>query len=193
MNNTNSIAKLPSPRRDIRLYDMALPVWLLALVPSMWKLTLPLSFLLNGVVLLVVLALHARKQGDSFRSCIIDWLRAIVPTWIAHCISCLIAAGFLLFWGMGPTLLMGDLTAFGAWWGTNVAEPMMENPFERFFGVLFVLLGIALAGLLIYFFNKNMCLRLTRSLDVAEIKKAALILAVTTAPWWMLLPSVWFW
>ena len=193
MNITDSNSKSPLRRRETRLYDMSLPIWMIALVPSMWKLFLPLSLLLTGAVLLAVLAFFARRRGDSFRSCLGDWLRAILPAWLGHCLSCLVAAGFLLFWGMGPTLLMGDLTGFGAWWGTNVAEPMMENPFERFFGVLFVLLGIALAGLLIYFVNKNMSLRLTRSLEVHEIRRAALILAVTTAPWWMLLPSVWFW
>lgn len=193
MNITGSIKKSASSRRGIRLYDMSLPIWMIALVPSMWKLMLPISLLFNGIVLMAILAVYAHKHGDSLRSCVTDWLRVILPNWIAHCLSCLIAAGFLLFWGMGPTLLMGDLTAPGAWWGANVAEPMMENPFEKFFAVLFVLLGIGLAGLMIYFFNKNMSLRLTRSLDVPEIRKTALILALTTAPWWMLLPSVWFW
>ena len=190
MNNTNRIEKKTA---GTRLYNVMFPIWMLTLVPSMWLYALPINFVVDSAVLLITFTVLARKRGDTEYKPWGDWLRAIPLTFVFGFVSDLIAGGFLLFWGMGPTLLLGDTTGFGAWWGSNVAEPMMENPFESIFSLLFVLLGIALAGLLIYFFNKNMSLRLTKSLDIFEIRRTAMILAVVTAPWTMLLPSVWFW
>ena len=69
----------------------------------------------------------------------------------------------------------------------------MANPFESIWAVLFVLLSIGLGSLLIYFFNKNVALRLTKTLDLSEIKRTALVMAIATAPWTMLLPSEWLW
>jgi len=193
MNNTKRSDKIIPNRGSTRLCSVVLPVWMLFFMPSVWLIALPINLVINSVVLLITLATLAENRGEAGYKPWGDWLRAIVPVWIFGFISDLVAAGFLLFWGMGPTLLMGDLTTFGAWWGPNVAEPITENPFGSIFSVLFVLLSIGLGGLLKYFLNKNMSLRLTKSLDVPEIKRAALALAVITAPWTMLLPSEWFW
>ena len=172
--------------------SVSVPVWSLVFVPDMWKFMLPVSLLLSGAVLLTMLILHARRRGDSSYKPWGDLLRTLPLSWICCVISHLIAGGFLLFWGAGPTLLLGDTTRFTAWWGRNIAEPMMVNPFESIFSVLFVLLAIGLAAMLVYFFNKNMSLRLTKSLDVPEIRQVSMALALVTAPWFMLLPTVWF-
>jgi len=193
MNNTDKTNALRRRAEGTKLYSVQFPLWMLVFVPSTWAYMLPISFVINSVVLLVTLTLLARRRGDTGYRPWGDWLRTVFLTWIANVISHIIAGGFLLFWGMGPSLLLGETNTFGGWWGANVAEPMTENPFESIFAVAFALLAIGLAGLLVYFFNKNMSLRLTKSLDVPEIKRTALVLAVTTAPWFMLLPSKWFW
>lgn len=180
-------------KQGTRLYNVLFPIWMLAMVPSMWLIALPVNFIVDSAVLLIMFTVLARKRGDTGYRPWGDWLRSIWLTWILGFVSDIIAAGFLLFWGMGPSLLMGDLTTAGAVWSSNVAEPIMANPFESIWAVLFVLLSIGLGGLLIYFFNKNIALRLTKTLDIPEIKHTALVLAVVTAPWTMLLPSEWFW
>lgn len=174
------------------LNSLTIPVWSLVFMPRAWAVMLPVSLVLNSAALLAMLCLSARRRGEQNYRPWSDWLRALPLSLIFNFISHIIAGGFLMFWGAGPTLLLGDTTAFTGWWGAKIAEPMMENPFESIFAVLFILLAIGLAGLLTYFFNKNVSLRLTRSLDVPEIKQTALVMAVTTAPWAMLLPSVWF-
>ena len=180
-------------RGGTKLYNLLFPIWMLTFMPSVWLVALPVNFVVDSVILLVMFTVLARRRGESEYKPWGDWARSIVLTWIFGFVSDLIAAGFLFFWGVGPTLLMGDLTTFGAWWSKNIGEPIMANPFESIFSVLFVLLSIGLGALLIYFFNKNMALRLTRSLDVSEIKRTSLVLALITAPWTMLLPSEWFW
>ncbi len=94
---------------------------------------------------------------------------------------------YLVMIGMGCLLLyLGIVRGF---------EPLLLVPIG--FGCILCNLPITglmdEGGLLKYFLNKNMSLRLTKSLDVPEIKRAALALAVITAPWTMLLPSEWFW
>ena len=180
-------------RGGTRIYNLLFPIWMLTFMPSVWLIALPVNFVVDSIILLVMFTVLARRRGESGYKPWGDWARSIVLTWIFGFISDLVAAGFLFFWGVGPTLLMGDQTPFGAWWSRNIGEPIMANPFESIFSVLFVLLSIGLGALLIYFFNKNMALRLTKSLDVPEIKRTALVLAIVTAPWTMLLPSEWFW
>lgn len=172
-----------------RLCSLLLPVWAMFMVPSFWLVSLPVSFVVDSAVLLIMFTVLARKRGDTEYKPWGDWLRTVWLTWISGFVSNIIAAGFLLFWGMGPTLLLGDTNRYTAWWGRNVAEPIMANPFESFFAVCFVLLAIGLAGILIYFFNKNIALPLSRSLDVTEIRHTAMVIALVTAPWIMLLPS----
>ncbi len=192
MNNAQNERAL-SARGGTKLYNLLFPIWMLTFMPSVWLVALPVNFVIDSVVLLIMFTVLARKRGESDYKPWGDWVRSIVLTWIFGFISDLVSAGFLFFWGVGPTLVLGDQTKFGAWWSHNVAEPVMANPFESIFSVLFVLLSIGLGALLIYFFNKNMALRLTRSLDVPEIRRTAMVLAIATAPWTMLLPSEWFW
>jgi len=192
MNDAQNRRTLPS-LSGTRLYNMLFPIWMLTFMPSMWLIALPVNFVVDSAVLLIMLTVLARRRGEVGFKPWGDWARSVFLTWIFGFISDLVAAGFVFFWGVGPTLIMGDQTPFGAWWSRNVAEPIMANPFESIFSVLFVLMSIGLGGLLIYFLNKNMSLRLTRSLDVPEIKRTALVLAIVTAPWTMLLPSEWFW
>lgn len=193
MDNRNKESRLSASRGGVRLYNVLFPIWMLTMVPSMWRIALPVNFVIDSAVLLITFTVLARRRGDEGYKPWGDWIRTIWLTWIFGFISDIIAAGFLLFWGVGPSLIMGDLTEFGAWWSSKVAEPIMANPFESFYAVLFALLSIGLGGLLIYFLNKNVALRLTKSLDVPEIRRTALILATVTAPWTMLLPSEWFW
>jgi len=180
-------------KKSTKLYNILFPIWMLVMVPSIWLIALPVNFVVDSVVLLIMFSVLAKKRGETDYRPWADWVRSIWLTWILGFISDIIAAGFLLFWGMGPSLIMGDLTPAGAAWSSKVAEPIMANPFESVWAVLFVLISIALGGLLIYFFNKNVALRLTKTLDIPEIKRTALVLAIVTAPWTMLLPSEWFW
>lgn len=177
----------------MRLYNVLFPIWMLTLMPSFWLISIPVNFVVDSAALLIILTVLAKKRGEATYRPWRDWLRAIWLTWILGFISDLVAAGFLIFWGLGPTMLLGDRGGFISWWGEHVATPMMENPFGSIFAVLFVLAAIGLGGLLIYFFNKNVALRMIRSLEPWEIRRAAFWMAVVTAPWTMLVPSRWFW
>ena len=192
MNNLKDKNSLAAPK-GVRLYNLLFPIWMLTFMPSTWRIALPVNFVIDSIVLLVTFTVLARRRGEAGYRPWGDWVRTIWLTWILGFISDIIAAGFLLFWGIGPSLIMGELTAFGQWWTPHVAEPIMANPFESFFAVIFVLMSIGLGGLLIYFLNKNISLRLSKTLDVPEIRRTALVLAIATAPWTMLLPSEWFW
>ncbi len=179
-------------KNGTRLYTVMYPIWGLVFLPAVWKVILPVSFVLNSAVILIMLSRFARERGDTGYKPWGDWLRTVFLSWIFNFVSYLIAGGFLMFWGAGPTLLLGDTTKFTAWWGAKIAEPMMDNPFESIFSVLFMLLAIGLAAMLVYFFNKHVSLRLTKSLDLPEIRKTALVLSLVTAPWFMLIPTAWF-
>ena len=70
-----------------------------------------------------------------------------------------------------------------------LAYAMMFNPFSSFAGFLLVALMVAAAGGLIYLFNLKVSFR---KLDwpFKEKRQAALVLAVLTAPYLFLFPSI---
>ncbi len=156
MNNAQNERTLPA-HGGTRLYNLLFPIWMLTFMPSVWLIALPVNFVVDSIVLLVMFTVLARKRGEAGYKPWGDWARSIVLTWIFGFISDLVAAGFLFFWGVGPTLVMGDQTPFGAWWSKNIGEPIMANPFESIFSVLFVLLSIGLGALLIYYRAVPLC------------------------------------
>lgn len=178
-------------KKSVRLYNVFLPIWTLLFLPTVWLIALPVNFVVDSVVLLLCLRHFAKKRGQTDYRPWGDWIRSIFLVWVFGFISDLLASGFLFCFGMLPVLVGGENSAFSIWWDENILVPMASNPFTNFLAVLLILIGIAVAALLIYFFCKKICLRFVDSLDSEETARTALILAICTAPYFMLVPSNW--
>lgn len=151
-------------KKSVRLYNVILPIWLIFLYPTfLWLLILPLNFLIDSLVVLIVQ--RVRKIEPTRRV----WLSSIFKVWIF---------GFLSdFVGAGVVLLM-ELLFSG-----------MINTY-RFPGLTLISIpGVLVAGVLIYLFNRYVSFRRCE-LDVKDVKALALALAIATAPYTMLIPVV---
>ena len=149
-------------KKTIRLYNVIMPIWLIFLYPTLlWLLILPLNFLIDSLVVLVVK--RVRKIEPTRRV----WQASILKVWIF---------GFLSdFLGAGVVLLM-ELLFSG-----------MINTY-RFPGLTLISLpGVLIAGVLIYVFNRYVSFRRCE-LDIKDVKALALSLAIATAPYTMLIP-----
>ena len=64
------------------------------------------------------------------------------------------------------------------------------NPFGNIYALLITLLGILIAGILIFIFNKKICFN---KIDITQKQKfiLALVMAIITAPYLFLLPVNW--
>lgn len=154
-------------RREIRLYNVLFPVWMLFLWPMVWLVILPGNFVIDSLVLLAALAVLGCKRKGAV------WKSSILAVWGIGFASDLIGAGITL----GVMYLLERLAP--AW-----------NTFRIPGGQLMVLPGVLAAGTLIFGLNQRFSFRhagLTRE----EIRRLSLALAVFTAPYTMLIPMEW--
>ena len=149
--------------RDVTLYNMIFPFWMILLFPQMWLVVLPGNFLVDSLVLLIslaVLGIPAKKR------------------WYKHCILKIFGFGLLAdAISAGYMLLM--LWVFEA--GSGGSELFLSLPALVISGVMIFVLN--------YFFTFDIVG--TRILDKSLRLKMSLIFAVVTAPYTFLIPASW--
>ena len=153
-------------KKETRLYNVMFPIWFLWLFPTpLWFLILPGNFLIDSLIL--YLAMHIHSIPDKLKI----WKKSIWKIW---------AIGFL-------SDIIGALLTFGLYY--LFAEILRVSWDLIYFPgtTLLSLPGVALAGVLIYFFNKWFSFRKC-GLDPVQVHKLCLALAIFTAPYAMLIP-----
>lgn len=148
-------------KRKVKLYNIILPIWILYFLPPVVFLTLVLNLLID--LLVVKLSIPKDKKASSYL-----W-RAFGFGYLAD----FLGAGVLL----GAVYLAPD---------DSLIEAMMMNAFSDPLAFVLTALGVAAAGVLIYFFNKKFNFK---DLSPKERHKAALALAVFTAPYTFFIPA----
>lgn len=159
--------------KEIRLYNILFPIWLLIWIPSyLWLFLIPANYLIDRLVLSWSL-----RNEDSRKELVRK------NTWkvcIAGFAADLAGSLFLL----AVYLLIDKLNL--------PSEQAMENalgwnPFTSLPGILIVLLAVLISGLLIFLLDRSILCK--AGLDPAKAKKSALTMAVCTAPYLFLIPS----
>ena len=157
-------------------YNILLPIWLLVWWPSpLWLVLVPANYLIDRLVLRW--GLKGMEERDAFcrRHC---W-----KVCLAGFASDLVGA-LLLF---GAMLALSE-TPGGSELADAVVDGLGFNPFAHVLSLVIVLVAIAVAGLCIFLLDRWI---LTRAGLAAELaRSAALRLAVITAPWLFLFPSM---
>ena len=152
-------------KRDVKLYNLIFPTWIIFFVPSvLWLLILPGNFAIDSLVLLLAL----RHYGIPNKLQI--WKHAILRIWLFGFLADFLGAG------LNFPIYMICSSMFDA---------------VHFPGAQLVSLpGIAFAGLLINLFNQCFAFK-NCGLEEAQIRKLSFALAVFTAPYTMLCPLEW--
>ena len=165
-------------RRDT-LYNVLFPIWMLWLFPAAWLIVLPANFGIDFLV--VALTLRALHKADVLRST----LRVIPRVFLMGFVADLIGTALMFL----PSLpnFPGD---FGRWWYDSFANPVCYHPFRSIYALLYVTVCTACSGLCIYWFNRAFCLK-KAGLDERQKHRAALSVAVFTAPYLFFFPSIW--
>lgn len=163
-----------SVKKQTRLYNVILPIWLIMILPSpLWLAILPGNLLVDCAVLLVtLLALkHTRKGAVVKRLWWKLWLLGFAAD----------AVGVIwMFLG-----LLG-VQFFGEPWENTVAH-VSHNAFAHPLAFLWALAGVAIAGVCVYFFDKR-AMRSCELLSGREKHIIALAMAVLTAPYLFFIP-----
>ncbi len=159
--------------RKVRCYSFIFPFWLLLLKPSwLWLSLLPLNLAWDGLVLLLSLKLL------RFGGVRMTWKKAILKVCLLGLLVDCIAAVLLLF----------SQQEWGGWWKEYLSQPMAFNPYDNWYALLYTIAVILCAGLLTYFLNRHVTFR---RIDLESSKKriVSLLLAVFTAPYFLLIPA----
>lgn len=152
-------------KKDIRLYNMVFPIWLMFLWPTpLWLLILPANFLIDSLVL------YGSSRYQKLPDRGILWKRHIFPVWIIGFLSDFLSAGlvFLIYIILENHPAVSNLILFP---GTT----LISIP------------GVMLAGGLIYLLNRIFTFR-NSGLVPAQIHRLCLHLAIFTAPYAFLIP-----
>ena len=161
-------------KREHRLYNIILPVWMLIWVPSyLWLFIIPANWLVDWLVTKYAMK-HAGVSDYPDRSLKISWKICI--------------AGFVSDF-IGAALLVGALYLF-SYLGHDyqaIETGLGWNPFTNIFSILIILAAVILSGFCIYKLDRMILLKdgLTRE----QAAKTALWLAVLTAPYLYFLPA----
>ena len=160
-------------KKQVRLYNLLLPIWLLWIFPQVWLIILPGNLLLDCAVLLLALAaLRCTAKKAVLRRV---WWRVWLNGFLAD------AAGVAwMVLGMFAAAYGGD------WWEEQLAA-IAGSPFRTPLALVWTLAGVALAGVCIYFLDRH-ALGRCPELSPRQPRLAALALAIATAPWLFLVP-----
>ena len=160
-------------RRETRLYNVILPIWMLLLFPQVWLIVIPGNLAVDCAVLLIALAaLKHRGKGAVVKAL---WWKLWLLGFAADAVG--------VAWMFLGALLYIPL---GSLWESTVGH-IAHNAFAHPAAFLWTLAGVALAGACIYFFDRR-AMRGCPLLTARERHVIALALAVVTAPWLFFIP-----
>lgn len=162
---------------NLKLYNVIFPIWLLWLFPIAWFIVIPTNFIIDLLVIFLIMKkLNLKDIRENIKKSIMK--------------VCLF--GFFADLIGSAILLIVNMIEFNnnEWW-YNFTSAISYNPFKNIYALLFVIIIIIITSFLIYFFNYKISLRGIK-IDNADKKRIALALAVFTAPYLFLLPTMWF-
>lgn len=162
-------------KREVRIYNVLFPIWLLWLFPQVLIFVLPGNLLIDCLVLtLTLMALKHREKRLVVKQL---WWKF----WLFGFLADLVGAALLL-----PAAFLPGVCS-DAEWVYDVMGAVMLNPFRDIRALLWVLLAVGISGVCIYLFDKRAmkaCVLLTQR----EKHVVALAMAAVTAPWMFLIP-----
>ncbi len=163
-------------KREIKLYNVLFPIWILYFFPQVWIVAVPGNLLIDCGLLLLTLAVlkHTEKRAVLKALWWKFWLLGFLADFI----------GAAVLFGIWLLLSVLDLSG-GAW--SEIMMAYLANPFRSLPALLLTLAGVVLAGVCIYVFDKR-AMRRCALLTLREKRAVALVMAITTAPWTFLIP-----
>lgn len=162
--------------REVRLYNMVMPLWMIAaFMPQLWLILLPLNWLIDFLVLWLTMKAMKFEHPAKLAG------RHVWLTWV---------------FGFAADIL-GGLLMIAPDWGSNIKKEsvfygitrVLSNPFYDIWAFLWTTLGVVVTAVLIFIYNRYIVLQKADMTDVQK-RKIALSLAIFTAPYLFYLPAM---
>ena len=162
-------------KKQIRLYNVILPIWILLLFPQLLVFVIPGNLIVDcGVLFVCLLAFKHTQKGAVVKKL---WWKF----WLLGFAADAIGIVWLFLGAFGSPRVLGD--AF-----YDTMRYLYHNPFGHPSAFLWTLAGVVLSGLCIYFFDKR-AMGSCELLSDREKHVTALAMAIVTAPWLFFIPT----
>ncbi len=158
--------------KEIKLFNVMFPVWLLFIFPITWLLVIPVNFIIDSFVLLLGMFLLQVDDKLSFYKKTVLWVFLF---------------GFAADILGGIVLLITQFVEDNAFFYEYLTAPIAQNPFDNVYSLLYTCLAVVISGILIYVFNRFVSFRKISDKKVKRV--ISLLLAFFTAPYLFLLPT----
>lgn len=176
-------------KQTVLFGTISFPLWLLVFIPKAWLFLLPGLLLFNFAVLFLLFRAVFKDSDDlSSRELVGMAGRSAAAAWLFSFIGWMLGSSMAMMLAYVPGIIAGE----ESWWTLRVTDPISSNPLTSFTAVIVTLAAIAFGGYVIYYLNRRFSFR-RLELDDEETKKLAVRLALITAPYFLLIPSEWFW
>lgn len=170
-------------KRETRLYNVIFPIWIFMFWPSppVFLVTLFGNLAIDcAVVALALLSLKYPAKGTVLRQC---WWKVWLYGFLSDVVGALwLAAGLFGAWALNADGSAG--------WVSDFATAMTVNPFRHPLALVWTAVGVAIAGVCIYYFDRRVFRRIPE-LDGRQSHILVLTLAIVTAPWLFFIPMYW--
>ena len=166
--------------KNLKLYNVFFPVWLLILIPFTWVIAIPVNFIVDSLVIFI--SLKFLKIEEAFQK----YKKVIFKVFIFGFLSDFIGSVFLILVTYLGTI-GGESSAFIKWFEKNIVIYIMSNPIANIYAFTIVALAVLLGGICIYFFNLKISFK-NLDIDEKDKRKMSLIMAIFTAPYLFFLP-----
>ena len=171
-------------KREIKLYNMIFPIWLVWIFPMTWLIILPANFFIDSLVVLITL--KVLKVTDIKQT----YKKTILKVWGFGFLADFIGTVFMFLAIILDSVWAYD-SVFGKWWYEHITNAVSYNPFESIWSILWVTMCVVISCVCIYIFNYKMSFR-KLDLEASIKKKLALALAIFTAPFLFYMPTPMF-
>ena len=172
-------------KKQVKLYNVLFPIWLLWLFPQVLLVVLPGNLAIDCLVLFCALrALKHTPKGGVLKQL---WWKF----WLLGFAADLVGTAWMIL-GILPAWI-GNFGTVGAspfveWWENTMLGAHMLRPWTHPLTFLWTLAGVAIAGVCIYFFDKR-AMKKCDLLTDREKRIIALAMAIVTAPWLFFWPA----
>lgn len=162
-------------RKQVKLYNLIMPIWLLFILPFMWLIIIPANFIVDVTVLAV--AMKILKVTDVWK----NLKKSFWKTWLLGFAADFIACIPMMILSQIPTENYDGLLG-------RLQYGIMINQFDNVGSFLCVLFCVVLAGALVFYFNYTIALKKT-DLSKSQKRNVAMIMAIATAPYLFFVPT----
>ncbi len=166
--------------KEVKLYNIIFPIWLLIFFPLIIFITLAGNFVIDSLVILACVSIFKLAVNSEERKTF--YKNSIIKVWLFGFLADIIGAAILFILGI-----------WGEYFGLSyeLVSAIDFDPFSNPLAVMVIVFAMLVSALFIFLYNYKITFRELIK-DNSVRFKVALTIAIVTMPWTFLLPTKWF-